>query len=174
MEREAMERDPMEDHITEARAPEGDAVPRRAAGRGRPGERGWAARMPALALLLLSLGLAGCSGEAAREGTAEAPEWLPRYPGAEETSVFETPTEEGSKGTVALTTADGASEVMSFYKKELEADGFDLEIIPYPTDHGRGASLQGHSASETEGLFLIVSPREDGGSSVFINYEQAR
>ena len=132
--------------------------------------------LPCLTLLLVTLaaGLVGCSGEVARQGTAEAPDWLPEYPGAEETSVFETPTEQGSKGTVAWTTSDGASEVVSFFKEELEAAGFDVKIIPYPTDHGRGASLQGHSASETEGFFLIISPQEDGGSSVFINYEQAR
>lgn len=160
----------VQDHIAEGRPP---GEPRPRSGR-RVGGAGTVPALTLLASILVLAGLAACTGEAPPGATAEAPDWLPRYPGSESQSIFEAPTEEGFKGTVALTTADGASEVVSFYKEELEGAGFEVEITPYPTNHGRGASLQGHSASETEGLFLIVSPRGDGGSSVYINYEQAR
>jgi hypothetical protein len=97
---------------------------------------------------------------------------MPVVPGSEVQPLMENPTEEGVAGVLSVVTDADAREVVAFYRDELKKRGFKLRIAPFETSHGRGARISGHSAAETEGVNLTVTP-EEGSTTVLVNYTYA-
>lgn len=121
-------------------------------------------------ILVLLLSPGGCAERPVEvEGV---PSWLPIYPGSDVSPMFETPTEQGSQGAVSFTIPATARDAISFYRDKLEATGFEVKIIPFRSDLGRGARIEGGDSKT--GFHAIFNEEEGETASAIFNYTQAR
>lgn len=123
--------------------------------------------------LLLVVTLAACSGSQPAPRVEGVPAWLPVYPDSEVQPLFEAPTAEGGvQGAVSFLIPAEAGAVVKFYRDRFEAAHLEVEIVPFRSDAGRGARIEGGD-SET-GFHAIVSEEGDGTSSAIFNYTAKR
>lgn len=132
--------------------------------------------VPLLLTLLAACGgnAPGGAGQESAAGEDGIPAWIPAYPGSEMELVYSRPTDEGVEGAVNVATDDGPRDVVIFYRDQLEEAEFEVDLAPYDTEYGRGAILNAHSVGETEGFFATITPADDGGTGVVINYAEAK
>jgi hypothetical protein len=98
----------------------------------------------------------------------EIPDWLPIPKGAEVgEGVFSLDTPGGRSGSATLVTDDSVDDVVAFYRKALEGDGWKVSRATYSGDMGEGATLNATSADGKRTLILGIA-RKDGHTTVGI------
>jgi hypothetical protein len=92
------------------------------------------------------------------EGAGKLPSWIPGYPGAKAEGEFSAKSgEDGEGGTVAFSTSDDPSKVMSFYQDKAKALGMRATMT---TSSGEGGMLMFADDDSKRTLTVIV-----GGSA---------
>jgi hypothetical protein len=107
-------------------------------------------------------------------GAANAPSWLPVYPGSRPEGLIGADTAEGSTGSFHFITKDGVEKVASFYKNSLTAAGFKLGTT---TTSEAGGKISGGLSAEDEAKnrnVLIGYEFENGASSVTVGFSQKK
>lgn len=117
----------------------------------------------------------GPEGEARFGATAsldDVPDWVPLYPGAEETQgTYSSRTAEGFTGLVSMKTGDGAQEVVDHYKEWFEENNWEISSQSM-TSAGDGAFGMVTGELAAEGWGINIGVIEQGGESrVTINYQ---
>lgn len=121
--------------------------------------------------LLLVLALAACSGAQPAPQVEGVPAWLPVYPDSEVQPLFEAPNAEGgTQGAVSFRVPAEAGEVVKFYRDQLEAADFEVEVLPFRSDVGRGVRIEGGDSKT--GFHAIVTEEDDGTATVVANYTE--
>lgn len=95
-------------------------------------------------------------------GDAKLPSWAPSYPNAKLEGTFSGQNAEGEGGMVHFITKDSASDVLSFYERELKKDGFKITNQVALSDSAGGGILTGQSE---DGRHLTVTVSTEGGST---------
>jgi hypothetical protein len=116
----------------------------------------------------------GANGETATfGGAAQLPGWVPAYPGAAPEGVYaaEDATQRG--GTFGLTTGDGVSEVLSFYKAQLEGGGFKVTESKYSGPGGDGGMVVGESGDAKRTVTFTIAT-ESGKTRVAGVYSEKK
>jgi hypothetical protein len=105
-------------------------------------------------------------------GSAEAPSWVPAYPGSHPTPTFSASGESdegaGEAGNFTFTTSDPPSRVQSFYEDEARKLGLDVELKDKGADT-RVVVAKNHD--EGRHLTVIIA---DHGASTTVNVTYAR
>jgi hypothetical protein len=92
----------------------------------------------------------------------EIPDWLPIPKGAEVgEGVFSLDTPESRSGSATLVTDDSVDDVVAFYRKALEGDGWKVSRATYSGDMGEGATLNATSADGKRTLILGIARKDD-------------
>ncbi len=100
--------------------------------------------------------------------STDVPSWVPIYPGTTPTGRFSMSTDEGTTLALGLETGDPVDQVLEFYKKKLEAEGFKTSVTTFSSDEGKGGFIT--ATDDSKGRTLQVSiNREDGTTSVGLN-----
>lgn len=116
----------------------------------------------------------GPEGEArlgARASLDDVPDWVPLYPGAEETQgTFSSRTAQGLAGLVSMKTSDSAQEIVDHYKEWFEDNDWEIGSQSMTTAGGGAFGvITGELAAE--GRKINIGVVEQGGESqVTINY----
>ena len=122
-------------------------------------------------LLLVLVLVIGCSPSQPAALVEGVPAWLPVYPDNEVQPLFEAPNEQGgTRGAVSFHIPAEASEVVKFYRDQLEAADLEVEVLPFRSEAGRGARLEGGDSKI--GFHAIVSEEGDGTATVIVNYTE--
>jgi len=125
-----------------------------------------------LALAILWLLVLGCSGAGSREQVEGLPTWLPVYSGSEIQPLYQTPTEEGSQGAVSFVVPASAGDVVKFYRDRFEQAGFEVKVLPFRSQVGRGARLEGGDSKI--GFHALIEEENGDTATAVFNYTQAR
>lgn len=83
----------------------------------------------------------------------DVPPWVPIYPGANAQSNMALNTEEVVQGVLTVTTSDSYSDLVDFYRDQLEDAGFDIEF----TGTGTGTGT-------TQGTVIVATQKDEGRS----------
>ena len=59
--------------------------------------------------------------------SANAPDWLPAYPGAQGQAVMSGTDQSGARGTFTFSSKDSVDQIVTFYEKELPGKGYKVE-----------------------------------------------
>ncbi|HEV8631513.1 MAG TPA: hypothetical protein VGV61_14445 [Thermoanaerobaculia bacterium] len=111
----------------------------------------------------------GANGEVATfGGAAQAPDWVPVYPGGTTQAAYSAQSAEGSQSTFSVTTSDGVDKVFAFYKERLESGGFKVNTEShYGTGDSSGGMLMGESADGKRTLMFTIGA-EGGKTTVAV------
>lgn len=108
------------------------------------------------------------------EGAANAPAWMPVYPGSQPEGLVGADTAEGATGSFHFVTKDAIERVTDFYKERLKTAG--LKVGSSTTNDADGsvsAVMQAEDAAKGR-TALIVCNSENGGTSVTASFKQAK
>jgi hypothetical protein len=104
----------------------------------------------------------------------EVPDWVPLYPGTEPSASHGESGTEGVRGTFRLETDDGVSEVIDFYRGELEGLGFEVSFNVLSGDTGdQGGLVRGTDEASGRSVTVLVSVDEQR-TTVAITYREDR
>jgi len=105
----------------------------------------------------------------------DVPDWVPLYPGAEETQgTFSSRTAQGLAGMVSMKVEDDAQQIVDHYKEWFEDNDWKIGTQSM-TSAGDGAFGAINGELATEGRTLNVGIVEQGGASqVTINYNESK
>lgn len=112
--------------------------------------------------------------EAMQFGSADvddAPDWVPMYPGAKATGTYSASTPDGVGGSFQMTSPDSVDEVLSYYVKQLEGDGWSVQKTEYSGPDGKGGQVI--ASMEDQTVMVILSSTEDG-SQAMVNYSDSQ
>lgn len=107
-------------------------------------------------------------------GAANAPSWLPVYPGSHPEGLIGADTAEGSTGSFHFITNDSVEKIATFYKSSLTAAGFKVGTTT--TGEADGKVSGGLSAEDEpqKRKVLIGYQFENGASNVTVGFSQKK
>jgi hypothetical protein len=121
-----------------------------------------------------SVTFSGADGEVATFGTnTETPDWLPRYPGADdESGGFFTSDSSGSRGAFGFKTTDSAQEAIDWFTEKLENAGFS--IASQFNQDAQGNELKNVAFENGERTVTVMAARQarDDKTQVTIQYTE--
>jgi hypothetical protein len=106
---------------------------------------------------------------AAVEG--EWPDWVPIYPGTEPEGLGTMTAGDSINGTFSLSSPDGVAEVLDFYRDELSAAGFKVNVNTYSGNGHEGAMVNGSKEAEKTNVVVVIS-RDDGATKMSVTYSK--
>jgi hypothetical protein len=87
------------------------------------------------------------------------PAWAPVYPGTTPQGTFSTQTGEGSQNTYTFKTRDPASKVLDYFKQQLTAAGFKVNVI---AAGDQGGMMQAADESEKRSVMITAGTSAEG------------
>jgi len=115
----------------------------------------------------------GPGGEVATFGagaSAQIPDWVERYPGAEfEQAGYSSSTAEQSGGAFSMLTDDDTESVASWYRQRLEDLGYEVQLTSTTASEGDSSVVIGTLASPERTQSVVVT-RRDGRTQVTVQY----
>ena len=125
----------------------------------------------ALVVVAAVVGLTSCTldPDTAAWRQAGVPGWLPPYPQTNPILLSESESGADVAGTISFAVAAEPEASGEAYKELLENAGFVVRLFPFDTPGGRTWRLEGDDESGTRGVYLTISPAEDGANFV-LNY----
>jgi hypothetical protein len=102
---------------------------------------------------------------------AKVPDWVPMYPGTTPTGYYQADNGEASTGAFALSTKDGAKEVLDYYAKALGEMGKKVDRSTYSANDTEGGILTGGTADGKRQINVTVSS-QDGETTVTVTYSE--
>lgn len=104
-------------------------------------------------------------------GTDDVPDWVPLYPDATDTQgTFQASTAEGMTGAVSAKTDDDMREVLAYYKKYLEDEGYEIGgESTTTTGEGSFGGVNGTQASTGHTINVGIIGQK-GETQIVINY----
>ena len=101
------------------------------------------------------------------------PSWIPRYEGTAPDGFFSSSSEGEKSGACSIQTSDDPKQVLSFYRDQLEAAGFELQEQTIASGKQQVTILSASNEGESKQLQLTAS-REEGASetTVMLNYTE--
>ncbi|MBI4915188.1 MAG: hypothetical protein HY825_05015 [Acidobacteria bacterium] len=100
---------------------------------------------------------------------ASIPAWLPSYPGSTPDGTYSARTPDGDTGGYSFETNDGADEVASFFRRELEDAGFSIDSSG---KQSAGSTTIANLTASSGGKKVTIAVTHEGGSTrVVIGYE---
>ena len=112
--------------------------------------------------------------EAMQFGSGEiedVPDWVPLYPGAKATGTYSASTPDGIGGSFQMNSTDSVDDVLAYYVKQLEGDGWSVQKTEYSGPDGKGGQVIASMADRT--VMLILSSSEDG-TQAMVNYSDSQ
>ena len=101
------------------------------------------------------------------EGAGKLPSWIPVYPGAKAEGEFSAKGgEDGEGGTVAFSTTDGPSKVMSYYQDQAKALGMKASMT---TSSGEGGMLM-FADEDSKRTLIVVVGGSAGHTTISLSY----
>ena len=101
----------------------------------------------------------------------ELPEWIPLYPGASEPkSTYAASTAETVSGLVSIRTSDDVDAVLEFYRSELEAAGYEVEVSTLSGGGGGQAGAVNGRNQETGSTVNATASRDGEETLITIQY----
>lgn len=98
---------------------------------------------------------------------ANAPSWVPRYPGATIEGNFAADTPEGKGGSFTARTSDDVGRVIDFYKRELEAAGLKVTTTRVDGADGPAGTVSGESEKRSA---TVMVGRDGSGTQAIVTY----
>jgi hypothetical protein len=120
--------------------------------------------------------ISGPEGEVrigADASTDDVPGWVPLYPDVEETGgAFQMEGDEGMSGMVAQVSEDSVEDILEWFKKWLEDNGY-LQTAHHLTTSPAGTfgTVTGELADEGRGVSVTIA-ETDEGTSITVNYTE--
>lgn len=104
------------------------------------------------------------------EEASDLPAWVPVYPGAKPSGSWQARAQGGIGGIAAFVTPDAPDRVMSFYEREMKAQGFSPNTSRFE-QNGKlvGGLVQGKNAQGQQ--LMVTVTVEEGRTGIAINYE---
>lgn len=112
--------------------------------------------------------------EAMQFGSGEiqdVPDWVPLYPGAEATGTYSASTPDGIGGSFQMNSTDSVDDVLAYYVKQLEGDGWSVQKTEYSGPDGKGGQVIASMEGRT--VMLILSSSEEG-TQAMVNYSDSQ
>ncbi len=101
------------------------------------------------------------------------PSWVPIYPGSEPEGIGTMTTSDSISGSFTLSTNDAVSEVLEFYRDQLSAADFAVNVNTFSGGGQEGAIINGAKEAEKTNVVVMIS-REDGLTQASVTYNQPR
>jgi hypothetical protein len=103
-------------------------------------------------------------------GSAEAPDWVPAYPGSQPEGMYSAKGAQGTTAAFTFDTEDAPEKVIAFYEEKLKDAGFEVTTSTFK----KGATLSGgliNAVAEAEKRQVHVTvSAEDAGTKVAVNF----
>jgi VCBS repeat-containing protein len=101
-------------------------------------------------------------------GSAQAPSWVPVYPGTSLTGTFSAEAKDGAQNSFTFKTKDPASQVVAFYQEQLKSGGFTVTQVT--TD--QGGLITGETADKRRTVTVTVGSSAEGAEGSLIAVEK--
>lgn len=88
-----------------------------------------------------------------------APAWAPVYPGTTPQGTFSSQTPEGSQSTYTFKTNDPASKVLDYFKEQLTASGFKVNVV---AAGDKGGLLQAANDGDKRSVMITAGTSPEG------------
>jgi len=103
--------------------------------------------------------------------TEDVPEWVPIYPGTEPKNRGSMKTDTTVSGNYTASTDDGVDEVLDWFRNELSAAGYEVNINTYSGDKGKGGMVNGTLKGEGKTV-VVIANKEDGPTHITVTHNQ--
>ncbi len=105
-------------------------------------------------------------------GDEKLPDWVPLYPGAEQSGVYTMTSDDGATGGVTLTTDDAIEKVTDAFREQLKQAGFEVQVNTFTTDEkGTAAMVMGEHQASKRTVHVILGAK-DGKTTAAVTYSQ--
>ena len=104
-------------------------------------------------------------------GDGDQPDWVPLPPGATVEGHFSMSVDSVQRGNLQIVTDLDADEVIAFYRRKMEAEGYEIHTSSFSGDNESVTILTGHEKGDGRSLTVNVS---HGGAeySVGLTYSE--
>ncbi len=111
-------------------------------------------------------------GKVIKAGVSDAdnrPDWVPVYPGSSVQGGVAASGSEGEGGLFSLTTDASVADVFDYYKKQLQAAGFNLNEQTFSANGVETRTLVANRDSDGHGLTVVITS-QDGKTQASLQY----
>jgi hypothetical protein len=103
---------------------------------------------------------------------AEAPAWVPTYPGSAPKGVYSGKGATGATGALQFETEDPPQKVLSYFEDQLKADGFTVSTNSYKQSGAMTGGLVSASNDAANRSVNVTVSVEEGKTQVMVNYTE--
>jgi hypothetical protein len=103
--------------------------------------------------------------------TDKIPEWVPAYPDAEPQNRSSVKTSGAVTGSFKISTSDPVADVIAFYRDQLKAAGFEVNVNTFSGDGTEGGMVNGAAETENRSVMALVN-REDDVTTVSVTFSE--
>jgi uncharacterized protein YneF (UPF0154 family) len=98
--------------------------------------------------------------------------WVPVFPGCEPSNRHSMRTEDEMSGGFELETSAPIAEVLEFYRKTLEGEGYEVSVNTFTQDDSEGGMVNGSHGETGRNVVAILSSEGGGPTKIVVSYSE--